>query len=257
MNKEELDKIVANVVSELAKELNDAAPAPSEQIDDSEKSECRNFPVLRPIRKGTPVLITEEILKKIANASGTVIVEGRYITTPSAEDFIRRKNIVIKQMDDAQICNTTNPAVEKIIAVGADHRGFSLKELIKSELTKLGYKVADLGTNSPETCDYPDFAIAVAKKVSSGETSLGIIIDSAGIGSSIAANKIKGIRAAVCWDETTAQQARLHNNANVLCIGADTLAPAKALNMVKIFISTDYEPNPRYDRRIKKISAIE
>ena len=253
MDNKEIDTIVSRVLSALS---DDESPISDEKAVVDKPS----YPILRGIRRGEPVLVTEESLKKAAPKGGTVIVEGRFILTPSAKDFMRKKNISIESVEsDAPGGKPIEQHAEisAAIAIGSDHRGFTLKELFKRELAKSGYRVLDVGTNEPKSCDYPDFGVAVAQKVSAGEALFGIVIDSAGIGSAMAANKIKGIRAAVCWDETTAQQARLHNDANVLCIGADKIAPAKAITMVGKFIETEYVPNERYDRRIRKIGELE
>jgi len=260
MKQDEIDKIVGKVL----KEINDTAaqkspaetPQMAEQENIVEKTVVENFPILRPIRGKSYVLITEDILKKFVPKGGIILVEGKYIITPSAADFIRKKGVKIEVAENASSNNRTSNT-NGAIAIGSDHRGFSMKEFLKAELTKLGYRIIDVGTNDSGSCDYPDFAGAAADKVSAGEAKLGIVIDSAGIGSAIAANKISGIRAAVCWDETTAKQAKLHNNANVMCIGADNIAPAKALTMAKNFIETEYIPNERFDRRIQKITQIE
>ncbi len=202
-------------------------------------------------------MVTEAALKKLAPTGGTVLVAGRAIITPSARDYMRKKGVEIKQVDLGSSAGGVHPALSKTIAIGADHRGFALKEHLKRELSKRGYSVVDVGTHKPERCDYPDFAAAVAKKVSSGQAAFGIVIDSAGIGSAIAANKVSGVRAACCWDVPSAVQARLHNNANVIALGADNIAPAKALEMATKFIETEYVPNERYERRLAKISELE
>ncbi len=263
MDRSEIDRIVSRVLSRIK---GSEAKIPAGATGDNAASESpkklpeQGFPILKPLRPGEPTLITEEYLRKVAPNGGIVLVEGRYIITPAAQDFIRRKGIQIKPAESVSrgsAAESRNPAVHKVVALGGDHRGYPLKEFLRENLTKLGYRVIDVGTNKPESCDYPDFARAVAQKVAGGEAEFGIVIDSAGIGSAIAANKVKGIRAGVCWDITTAEQIRLHNNANVMCLGADVIAPARALEMAKKFLATRYEPNERYDRRLKKIEDIE
>lgn len=263
MTQDELEKIVSRVVGALKEKKNSVPNDGATQPDEAPvSSECSSsaFPVLQPIRQGATVLVTEEALKKLVPNGGTILVSGKFIITPSAADFIRKKGVTIEKTDEALTADcfsSVHPELSATIVIGADHRGFALKEIIKRELTKLGYRTLDVGTDSPDRCDYPDYASAVAQKVSSGEANLGIAIDSAGIGSAIAANKISGVRAAVCWNETTAAQARLHNDANIICIGADNLATTKAMAMVKKFIQTSYAPSERYDRRIKKIAELE
>jgi len=269
MEKINLEEIIAKVLSELKKETQDE-PAMKEQLSeckDDSLSSKRNelasepkYPVIKSIVHGKPVLITESALKRIVPDGGTVLVESNYILTPSARDFMRKKEIIIKPAESIPSKmkdSAKNPEASLTIAIGSDHRGFILKKYLKELLIKSGYTIIDVGTDKPESCDYPDFAAAVARKVSSGEVEFGIAIDSAGIGSAIAANKIENTRAAVCWDIVSAEQARLHNDANIMCIGADNLANAKAFVMVKKFIETEFVPNERYTKRLDKIEALE
>jgi len=142
------------------------------------------------------------------------------------------------------------------IALGADHGGFSLKENLKEFLLKQGYKVDDCGTYSPDSVDYPDFAYAVAKKVSEGDAWRGIIIDGAGIGSCMVANKVSGVRAAMCYDHATALNSREHNNANVLTLGAGLIFPTLARQIVLTWLNTIFAGG-RHARRVDKITTIE
>jgi len=145
---------------------------------------------------------------------------------------------------------------EKTIALGADHGGFSLKESIKTHLQKEGYLVDDCGTYSTEAVDYPDFAYAVAQKVSEGKAWRGIVIDGAGIGSCMVANKVPGVRAAMCYDHATAVNSREHNDANVLTLGAGLIGPNLAIQIVQTWLQTDFAGG-RHSRRVEKIMAIE
>jgi RpiB/LacA/LacB family sugar-phosphate isomerase len=145
---------------------------------------------------------------------------------------------------------------EKTIALGADHGGFSLKENIKTVLQKEGYLVEDCGAYSTEAVDYPDFAFAVAQKVSEGKAWRGIVIDGAGIGSCMAANKVPGVRAAMCYDHATAVNSREHNDANVLTLGAGLIGPNLATQIVQTWLRTDFAGG-RHSRRVEKIMAIE
>ena len=138
------------------------------------------------------------------------------------------------------------------IALGSDHRGFDLKNKITAHLQSSKYSVQDFGSNSADSVDYPDFAFAVAQSVASGAADRGILICSSGIGMSIAANRHSGIRAALCCNAELARRARLHNDANVLCLGADFIETAEALKAVDIFISTAFEGG-RHQRRLDKI----
>jgi ribose 5-phosphate isomerase B len=142
------------------------------------------------------------------------------------------------------------------VAIGADHGGFEVKEKIKSYLTMLGYHITDVGTNSKESVDYPDFAVKVARKVASGECDRGIMIDGAGIGSSMACNKVKGIRAALCYDLKTIVNSREHNNANVLTLGGPMHSDEEFYEMVKVWLETRFAGD-RHWRRVNKIMALE
>ena len=142
------------------------------------------------------------------------------------------------------------------IAVGADHGGFALKERIAAGLRERGVDVHDCGTDGTESVDYPDFAHAVARLVADGACSAGIVVDGAGIGSCIAANKIPGVRAATCWDVTSAKNSREHNHANVLSLGAGLLGERLALEIVDAWLATPFGGD-RHARRVEKISEIE
>ena len=143
-----------------------------------------------------------------------------------------------------------------VIAVGADHGGFPMKEALKKVLQDLGATVLDLGTHSTDAVDYPDFAIAVARAVADGKARLGIMVDGAGIGSSMAANKVAGVRAALCYDVTTAQNAREHNNANVLTLGGTLIGNRLAAEIAKTFITTEFGGG-RHAGRVAKIDALD
>jgi ribose 5-phosphate isomerase B len=143
------------------------------------------------------------------------------------------------------------------VAIGSDHGGFSLKETLKRYLTEeLGYTVEDQGTTSDAPCDYPDFAIKVARAVASGRVSRGIMIDGAGIGSAMAANKVPGVLAAVCHDMKTVVNSREHNNANVLTLGAGVVGRGLAIQMVRAWLATDFAGG-RHERRVAKIRELE
>lgn len=142
------------------------------------------------------------------------------------------------------------------IAIGCDHGGVELKEKIKKYLFEAGYETKDFGTNSNESCDYPDYAILVAEAVASKEFDFGILICGTGIGIGIAANKIPGIRAALCSDTFSAHATREHNDANILTIGQRVVGPGLALDIVKTFLNTKFEGG-RHQNRIDKITEIE
>ncbi|MDH3944540.1 MAG: ribose 5-phosphate isomerase B [Anaerolineae bacterium] len=140
--------------------------------------------------------------------------------------------------------------------MGADHGGYQLKDTLKVHLTDKGFEVIDCGTNSGDSVDYPDLAYAVAEKVSSGEACCGVIVDGAGIGSCMAANKVKGVRAALCYDHATASNAREHNHANVLTLGAGLIGVSLAKQIVDTFMSTE-AGGGRHARRVDMIMEIE
>ena len=143
------------------------------------------------------------------------------------------------------------------IAIGSDHGGYPLKERIASHLKEKGYEVADFGTDSLASCDYPEFGIAAAKAVADGTCDKGIVVCTTGIGISIAANKVKGIRCGLCHDVTTARLTREHNDANVLALGGGFVAPFLALEMVDVFLTTPFSGEEKHKRRIDKVMAIE
>ena len=142
------------------------------------------------------------------------------------------------------------------IAMGCDHGGYALKEDIKNLLTGKGYEVVDCGTYSTDSCDYPVFGEAAARKVASGECEYGIVICTTGIGISIAANKVRGIRCAHCTDTLSAEMTRRHNDANMLAIGAGITGKNLAERMVEVFLSTEFEGG-RHARRVGLLDAIE
>jgi ribose 5-phosphate isomerase B len=142
------------------------------------------------------------------------------------------------------------------IALGCDHRGLTLKQAIMSFLNQSGYEYHDFGCYSPESVDYPDFARPVAEAVVSGKFDYGILICATGIGMSIAANKVKGIRAALCCGVLDAQRSREHNDANVLCLAGEKAEINLALDTVKVFLSATFESG-RHLRRLEKVRAIE
>ena len=142
------------------------------------------------------------------------------------------------------------------VAVGSDHGGFEVKEILIDYLRTLGYRVTDVGTHSRDSVDYPDFAVKVARKVAGGECERGIMIDGAGIGSAMVCNKVKGIRAALCYNTRTIINSREHNNANVLTLGGPLHTPDEICAMVKIWLETRFAGG-RHWARINKMMAVE
>ena len=148
------------------------------------------------------------------------------------------------------------PGGRRVVAIGADHGGFELKEALKSEITALGFEIQDVGTNSKDAVDYPDFAHAVAQLVSVGKAWRGIMIDGAGIGSCIVANKVPGVRAGMGYDISSASNSREHNDTNVLTLGAGLIGANLAKQIVKTWLTTEFGGG-RHAPRVDKIKSIE
>lgn len=204
-------------------------------------------------------IITEADARQIDVGATVQLAKGGHVT-PLARDTLtaRRVTVVPAGSVDAALPDDLAPAAEiKRVAIGSDHTGLSLKAAIIQALRGRGVAVLDLGTNSTDPVDYPDIAGTVAKTVARKEADAGIVIDGAGIGSAIAANKIRGIRAAMCPDETIARYSREHNGANVLTLGS-TLLPdaAAALRIVDTWTGTAMR-EARYIRRLLKIRRLE
>jgi ribose 5-phosphate isomerase B len=142
------------------------------------------------------------------------------------------------------------------IAIGSDHRGFALKEVLKELLAELGHEWVDFGCQTEEPVDYPDIARPLAEAVAAGEYARGILVCGSGVGMSIAANKVKGVRAALCHDTFAGRLTRRHNDANVLCLGGWCIGRGVAEDIVRLFLSEDFEGG-RHARRLEKIRAIE
>lgn len=144
----------------------------------------------------------------------------------------------------------------KRVAIGSDHAGYEAKEVLKRELKALGLEVSDKGTQGLESVDYPDFGAAVGREVARGEVERGVLICGSGIGISMAANKVAGVRAALCWNEETARLAREHNDANVLCFGARFISPELAARMARVFMETEFAGG-RHCQRVEKLSLLD
>ncbi len=180
-------------------------------------------------------LITAADLERVPQ-NGELAITDDTLITPLAREEAERRGITFRVAsgrgnEAASNAASAESAPEKsarVVAIGADHGGFELKQQLKEHLRDWGYQVLDLGTGSTEAVDYPDFAEAVGNAVARGEAWLGIVLDSAGIGSSIAANKVPGVRAALCYDRATARNSREHNDANVLTLGAKLITPGSS-----------------------------
>jgi ribose 5-phosphate isomerase B len=209
-----------------------------------------------------PVLTAAD-LERVSDG-GEVAVTQETLITPLARDEAERRGITFRMVSSNEPGTSCvaletpagSPESVRVVAIGADHGGFELKEQLKTYLRDWGYKFLDLGTDSTAAVDYPDFAEAVANAVARGDAWLGVVIDSAGIGSSIAANKVAGVRAALCYDRATARNSREHNDANVLSLGAKLISPEAAREILAIWLSTPFAGG-RHQRRVDKIRSIE
>ena len=209
-----------------------------------------------------PVLTAAD-LERVPEGGEVAVTQGTLIT-PLARDEAERRGITFRTVPsterEASGGVVESPGGEKvsarIVAIGADHGGFELKEQLKAYLRDWGYNFLDLGTDSTAAVDYPDFAEAVANAVARGDAWPGVVVDSAGIGSSIAANKVAGARAALCYDRATARNSREHNDANVLSLGAKLISPEAAREILAIWLSTPFAGG-RHQRRVDKIRSIE
>ncbi len=195
-------------------------------------------------------LITEDDLRGLEPGSKLRIAEHAKFTS-LAEDIINDRKIELIRKESRQ-----NKTRVRSAAIGADHGGYELKEQVKGLLTDLGVQVRDFGTNSKDAVDYPDFAHAVAKSVSGRQVDIGIIIDGAGIGSAMTANKVPNVRAAACYSPTLAKNSREHNGANVLTLGAGQNSFGEVEAIVEAFISSDISEE-RHMKRVSKIDNIE
>ncbi|HEX3558742.1 MAG TPA: ribose 5-phosphate isomerase B [Pyrinomonadaceae bacterium] len=200
--------------------------------------------------ESSKTVITETDVRGLPQGARLRIAEGARLT-PLAADIVRERKIELVRRAPRR-----GSRAERIVAVGADHGGYPLKEELKTFLAELGQRVRDFGTNSTDAVDYPDFAHAVARAVSEGEADLGIIIDGAGVGSAMTANKVPGVRAAACYDAKVARNSREHNDANVLTLGSGTIDSKQMLEIVRVWLSTEITEE-RHKRRVAKIEAVE
>ncbi len=214
-------------------------------------------------------LITERDIENAARKGNTSIpVDEGAIITPAARDaalkyrieFVSKVGQVtgvgVKGISEHFPKDRRNPNAATRIAIGADHGGFQLKEMLRQFLNDLGYTVLDVGADSEQTCDYPDFAFAVAKLVASSQASKGIMIDGVGVASAIVANKVAGVRAVPCTSEFVARSSREHNDANVLTLGGRVLGSELAKGIVKVWLETWFGGG-RHQQRVQKIQDIE
>ena len=213
-------------------------------------------------------LITEaDVVGASKRGAKAISIDSNTIVTPLAGETARRLGILlstevlppsvgVQAVEILQPADKRNPRAETVVALGADHGGYQLKEQLKKALTGWGYSVADVGTNSEQPCDYPDFAYAVARMVASGEAARGVMIDGVGVASAIVANKVPGVRAAAATDEFMARSSREHNDANVLTLGGRVLGVEAAKSILNVWLETWFGGG-RHQARLKKITEIE
>jgi ribose 5-phosphate isomerase B len=212
-----------------------------------------------PFEKGRPAPRYNHHLKRVITAQdvppgGEFRIPLGSIVTPSAREVAAARGVRIVELPADQIVVAAAP--ERTVAIGADHGGFRLKQTLKRLIESLGFDVRDIGVHDEKPADYPDIALAVAELVASGAAARGVIIDGAGIGSSITANKIPGIRAALCYDKASARNSREHNDSNVLTLGARLLTETQAEDVLRTWIATPFAGG-RHQARVQKILDIE
>ena len=195
-------------------------------------------------------LITEDDLRGLEAGTRLRIAE-RVKFTPLASDLICEKGIVLVKKDSKRVSSKA-----RSVAIGSDHGGFAMKEDLKDFLAGLGFQVRDFGTNSTDAVDYPDYAHAVAKAVADKSADVGIIIDGAGIGSAMTANKVPGVRAAACYSTALAKNSREHNGANVLTLGSGQNTLAEIKDIVTAFLGAELT-EARHKKRVAKIDSVE
>jgi len=207
-------------------------------------------------------LITELDIIKFVQSGGSVLPIGEEdIVTALAWDKINALGIATVKKSSAENISLTVNEIEQSqtvrrIAIGSDHTGFRIKNILSKILSEKGYEIIDVGTYDEKSCDYPDFAFAVARKVKNNEVKFGILVDATGIPSAITANKVNGIRAATCYNEFSASSAREHNNANILVLGAKALGEETIKSILATWLKTNFGGG-RHQKRLNKITEIE
>ena len=195
-------------------------------------------------------VITEDDVKGLEAGARLRVAEGARLTALAA-DIVRERGIELIRRVPRRGSGKT-----KMVAVGADHGGYKMKEELKAYLIEQGHRVLDYGTDSEEAVDYPDFAHAVARAVADSQAEVGIIIDGAGVGSAMTANKVPGVRAAACYSVAVAKNSREHNDANVLTLGSKTITSAEMFEIANAWLSTEISED-RHRKRVSKIIAVE
>ena len=204
------------------------------------------------------LLVTEQTI--LDTAGPRLVVPTDALVTALAADAARERGVEIVRTDAAAVAPAPPAALpaapERSIAIGCDHGGFALKTALVAEADRLGWSVLDVGTDSEASVDYPDFAFAVARAVQTGVTQRGLMIDGVGVGSAMVCNKVSGVRAALCPDVFSAYNARAHNDAHVLTLGARTMGAESCKRILAEFLTTPFEGG-RHARRVGKMMEVE
>lgn len=198
-------------------------------------------------------VITQAEIGALAEGAELRLPRGTLLT-PAARDLAAARHLRLVEVEPSQWSEDVSP--ERTVALGSDHGGFRMKEALKPVLAELGLAVTDVGVENEKPADYPDIAQAVAELVATGAAARGVIIDGAGIGSAIAANKAPGVRAALCYDKASAKNSREHNNANVLTLGGRLLTETQAREVLHTWLTTPFAGG-RHAKRVDKIAALE
>src|ERR1041384_6951061 len=241
------DRVRALVREVLARAAPEGGPALSRFVNTISETTTQSAVTRDESAKS---VITEDDVRGLEAGAVLRIGEDARLT-PLAQDVVNERKIEIVRR-----ASRRGSKASKLIAVGADHGGFKMKEELKVLLGELGHKVQDFGAYSEEPVDYPDFAHAVARAVADGTSDLGIIIDGAGVGSAMTANKVPGVRAAACYSVTVAKNSREHNGANVLTLGSKTISSAEMRDIVTAWLATELTED-RHRKRVAKIDAIQ
>ena len=246
------DRVRALVRDVLSKAMPAEADSPSLITTAPAGGPTLNSPVNKSVTRdeSSKLVITEDDVRGLERGAVLRIAEGARLT-PLAADIVNDRGIEIVRRT-----SRTGSKQHRSIGIGADHGGYAMKEELKSFLTQLGHRVHDFGTNSENAVDYPDFAHAVARAVADHSVELGIMIDGAGVGSAITANKVPGVRAAACYSVEVARNSREHNGANMLTLGSKTISNEQMREIVRAWLSTDLTED-RHRKRVGKIEAVE
>jgi ribose 5-phosphate isomerase B len=244
------DRVRALVRDVLSKAVpSESQPTPAAEFSNPSPSK-KPFPPAVTRDESAKFVITEDDVRGLERGAVLRLAENARLT-PLAADIVNERGIEIVRR-----VPRTGSKQSRTVAVGADHGGFPMKEELKTFLAELGHRVHDFGTNSENAVDYPDFAHAVARAVADGTVDVGIVIDGAGVGSAMTANKVPGVRAAACYSVEVARNSREHNDANVLTVGSKTITSTEMREIVRAWLSTEISED-RHRKRVAKIEAIE